>query len=213
MDAQTIIDEVSAQLNDEGLTTWTEEKLLRYITTGIQAITFVRPDAYSLVDSVQLAAGSKQDLPAGYRRLVEVKRNLGTDGNTPGRPINNVEEDAHDLFELAPESPAAVVKDYSYDERTPRTFYVYPPNDGTGWVEFSAMRTPPDVTAPEQELVLGDIYRNALVQWVMFRAYSIEVDSASSQQRAQEHEQSFYQMMGVKSQRDVQFSGSVEVEP
>ena len=212
MFAQDIIDEVSKQLNDTAFTTWTEESLLEYITSAQEAVVFYRPDEYSLVTTLQLAAGSKQDLPTAARRLLDVKRNMGADGLTPGRPINNVEEEALDLFEIAPESPSAVTKDFSYDERTPRTFYVYPPSDGTNYIELSYSRTPPVVTAGGEELVVSDIYRNPVIQWVMFRAYSIEGDSASSQQRAQEHEASFYQMMGIKFQRDVQYSPSVEVQ-
>jgi hypothetical protein len=212
MQAQDIIDEVSGQLNDTGFITWTEADLLRYITSAQEMIVTMRPDAYSLVTTMLLAVGTKQALPSTALRLLDIKRNMGTDGLTPGRPINAVEEDALDLFQIGVESNSAVTKDFSYDERTPNDFYVYPPSDGTGYIEMSISRIPPEVTANNQELALKNIYRNHIIQWCMFRAYSIEVDSASSQERAQEHESSFYQMLGVKFQRDVQFSPSVEVQ-
>ena len=76
---------------------------------------------------------------------------------------------------------------------------------------MTVSRTPTRVNDPSDTLVLKDIWRNQIIQWCMFRAYSVEVDSASSQRRAGIHEQSFYNMMGRKFQRDVQFSPSVEV--
>jgi hypothetical protein len=138
---------------------------------------------------------------------------MGTDGLTPGRNVHVVASDAVDLFELFSGVGSAVeITDFSYDERTPDWFFVDPASDGTGHIEISISRIPPNVTTVGQLLVLKDIYRNAVIQWCMYRAYSIEVDSVSSQRRAATHEVSFYGMMGKKIQRDVQFSPSPEAQ-
>lgn len=212
MQAQEIIDEVSKQLNDTAFVTWTEASLREYITSAEQAIVNLRPDAFSTVTTMQMAVGAKQTIPTNALRLLDVKRNMGTDGNTPGRPVNAVEEEAVDLFELTEEAASVAIKDFSYDERVGDVFYVYPPSDGTGWLEIAISQIPPNITFNQQTLSVSDIYRNAVVQYVMFRAYSIEIDSVSSRQRASEHLANFYQLMGAKFQRDVQFSPSVEVQ-
>ena len=214
MDAQDIIDEVSGQLNDVGLVTWTQASLIKYINSAQEAIVLLRPDAFSEVTLMVLGIGSKQTLPATALRLLDIKRNMGTDGLTPGRSVLAIDEESLDLFAFSHTAgtPAPVIKNFSYDEKTPNTFYVDPPADGTTQIELSVSRVPTEVTVPADTLVLKDIYRNPIIQWCMFRAYSIEVDSRSSQQRAAKHETTFYQLMGKKFQRDITFSPSVEVQ-
>lgn len=212
--ASEIISEVSKQLNDVGQVTWTETSLLEYITSAQEMIVSIRPDAYSVVTTMQMTAGSKQDIPSSALRLLDVIRNMGSGGTTPGRAVLPVEKEALDLFAFNwnADTQESEVKNYTYDEKTPGVFYVDPPSDGTGWLELAISRVPPKIDQTIDPLVVKDIYRNHIIQWVMFRAYSIEVDSLSSQRRAAVHEQSFYQMMGQKFQRDVLFSGSKEIE-
>jgi len=214
MIASDITLEVSSQLNDSDRITWPEDALHKYLTTAEEMIVTIRPDSYSGIATMQMVAGSKQSIPATALRLLDIKRNMGADGLTPGRVVLVTDNDSLDLFESSwnAATQVAAVYNFIYDEKTPDTFYVDPPSDGTGWLEVSISQIPPQVTAEGQTLVLKDIYRNALIQWCMFRAYSIEVDSASSQQRAAKHEKSFYQIMGKKFQRDVLFSPSPEAQ-
>lgn len=212
--ASDIITEVGRQLNDVNQITWSESAIIDYINSAQQMIVSIRPDAYSIVTSMQMDAGSKQSLPVEAIRLLNVSRNLGADGLTPGRVVHACEIEALDLFDFDwnTDAQVAAVKNYTYSEKTPNTFYVDPPSDGTGYIEISISRVPPAIIANYETLALKDIYENHIIQWCMFRAYSIEVDSASSQQRAAKHEQSFFTMMGRKFQRDVLFSPSVELK-
>jgi hypothetical protein len=205
---------VSSQLNDVDRITWLEDALHEYLTTAEEQIVSIRPDSYSVVTTMQMVAGTKQSLPATALRLLDIKRNMGSDGLTPGRAVLVTDNDSLDLFEAGWNTAAQVAAIYNfiYDERTPNTFYVDPPSDGNGHLEISVSQIPPQITSENQPLVVKDIYRNALIQWCMFRAYSIEVDSASSQQRAAKHEKSFYIMMGKKFERDIIFSPSPEAE-
>jgi hypothetical protein len=212
--ASEIISELGKQLNDVDQVTWTEASLIEYINSAQEMIVSIRPDAYSVITTMQMAAGSKQTIPSSALRLVDVKRNMGTDGNTPGRVVLPTEADALDLFQFNwnAATQVEVVKNFFYDERTPNSFYVDPPSDGTGYLEVAISRVPTKVTAAGDTLVLKDIYRNHIVQWCMFRAYSIEVDSVASRDRANNHQGAFYAMMGRKFERDAQFSPSEEVQ-
>jgi hypothetical protein len=214
MDAQSIVDEVSKQLNDVNQTTWTLTSLFEYIDSAQQMIVSIRPDANSVIGTMQMAVGTKQTIPAAAIRLLEVKRNMGSDGLTPGSSIDACDHDSLDLFnsDWHSASGVAAVDNFAYDEKTPKNFYVDPPSDGTGHIEISYSQSPTVITDVGNTLDLDDIYKNAIIQWCMFRAYSIEVDSRSSQNRAAVHEQSFYQMMGRKFKRDVQFSPSEEIK-
>lgn len=214
MNAQEIIDEVSAQLNDISFITWTEATLIKYINSAQKMIASIRPDASSTTATMIMVVGTKQTMPTAALRLLEITRNMGSDGLTPGRAVNASDHDAFRLFNSSWHTATAVaeVKNFAYNEKTPDIFYVDPPSDGTGYIEMAYSIVPTVVTANGDTLSLKDIYKNHIVQWCMFKAYSIEVDSASSQRRASVHEQSFYQMMGKKFQRDVQFSPSEEMK-
>jgi len=213
MNAQEVIDEVSKQLNDASLTTWTESSLIEYINSAQEAIASIRPDASSTITTMQMVAGSKQTIPTSGLRLLEVIRNMGS-GSTPGRTIRPADHDSISLFNSAwhSQTQVAEIKNFAYNEKNPDTFYVDPPSDGTEFIEISISVVPLAVDFAVDDLALKDIYRNHIVQWCMFRAYSIEVDSASSQRRASAHKESFYELMGKKFQRDVMYSPSLEVE-
>lgn len=214
MQAQDIINETSSQLNDEGFVTWTEADHLRYISSAENVIVSLRPDAYSQITTMQLAAGALQTVPSTALRLLDIKRNMGSDGSTPGRIVRVVDEDSLDLFDFNWNNATQVaeIKSFTYDERVPNNFYVDPPSDGTGYIEIAISRVPPVVSASSQTLVLKDIYKDHIIQWVMFRAYSVEVDSAISRARAADHLDTFFNLMGRKFVRDVQFSSSAEVQ-
>lgn len=214
--ASDIVAELGKQLNDINQVTWTDESIAEYINSAQQMIVSIRPDAYSIVTTMQLAAGTKQSLPAGATRLLNVKRNMGTDGLTPGRAVISSEMESLDLFNFNWHfaTQESVIKNFSYNEKSPMTFYVDPPSDGLGWIELSVARVPVTITSPTalQNLSVEDIYYNHVIQWCMFRAYSIEIDSVSSQQRAGYHYQNFMDMMGQKFTKDIIYSPSVEVE-
>jgi len=212
--ASTIITEVSEQLNDTDFITWTESMLIGYINSAQRAIASVRPDASTVTESFQLAAGTKQDLPAAALRLLEVTRNMGFDGSTPGQSIRGTDYESLSLFNRnwheAPQ--ATVVNNFTYSEKTPRIFYVDPPADGTRWVEIHYSVLPANISASFETLALKDIYQNHIVQWCMFKAYSVEADSAISRQRALEHQTTFWNMLGRKFGRDAMYSPSEEVQ-
>ena len=213
MIAQDIIDEVSKQLNDVAQVTWTEPSLLEYINSAQEAIASIRPDASSSIVTMKMVTGTKQTIPTNSLRLLEVIRNMG-DGSTPGRVIRVVDSDSISLFNSNWHSQTVTVeiKNYAYNEKNPNTFYVDPPSDGSEFIEISVSLSPVRVNDGQDALVLKDIYRNHVIQWCMFRAYSIEVDSQSSQNRARKHEESFYQLMGKKFERDIIYSPSAEIQ-
>lgn len=214
--ASEVIAELGRQLNDVDQVTWTTSSLVDYMNSAQQIISSMRPDAFSIIEVVQLQAGSKQALPASGRRLLDIKRNMGTDGLTPGRIVDVMEEDAIDLFDYGWQTNTQTqeILNYHYNERVPDIYYVDPPSDGFGWVEVYMSVIPtiiPDPPTLGFVLDASDIYRNQVIQWCMYRAYSIEIDSISSQQRATYHYNQFMNMMQEKFGAEVQFSPSEEV--
>ena len=177
-----LIDEVGAILQDTGHAKWNVEDLRKWLNAGQRAIVAAKPTAYVVNDSVQLAAGTKQTLPAGSALLMEVTRNMGTNGTTPGRVPSFVLREVIDR-----ENPnwhrataKAEVEHFVYDaEKDPLHYYVYPPQPATGrgYLELIRSENPPEVGEGEP-IALDDSYANALHDYMLYRAYSVDAEYA-----------------------------------
>lgn len=111
------------------------------------------------------------------------------------------------------------VDDYTYDPRNPQVFYVDPPNDGTGAVRAVyaaypvALETLTELTDDveawgAQELPVSDAYIDALVNFVLHRAYLKEAEWALDPARARSHLELYLELIGVKAAQDVEFSNA-----
>jgi hypothetical protein len=77
--------------------------------------------------AVQLAVGTKQALADPAFQLIDIKRNMGTDGNTPGRAIRVVTRELMDGMDpnwhAGPRS--SITQNFIYDPQQPKTYYVF----------------------------------------------------------------------------------------
>lgn len=158
-------------------TRWTEVELVRYINLGQRAIASYVPHAGSRVDSIQLSGGTRQDLtivPAARIKtsdgstavdtygisIMNVVRNMGTDGQTPGKVIRKVDSYTLDTVDEDWHTRTGTPRKFISDGKSPRTFWVSPgaPAPATPtWVEVQWIAEParvPDGGAPGAELYL-----------------------------------------------------------
>lgn len=193
---------------------WRAEELLDWLNDGQRTVVFYRPDASTTISSFPLVTGTKQSLPTNGLRLVEVIRNMGVDGNTPGKPIRFVNRDELDLLNPNWHTDAGVteVDVYMYDGRAPKTFYVYPPQPAAPrQIEAAITFTPADVRVNgvngqtvSDAIVLDDIYQTGLVDYIIYRA--LAKDSAYQDvAKSQNHWQNFAQSLGIKVDIDRAF--------
>ena len=89
-------------------------------------------------------AGTRQSLPPDGVQLLDVVRNL------PGRAVRIVMREILDaqLPDWHSDAATTVVKHFCYSEQNLKTFYVYPPNTGTGTVELVYSAAPQDAKYP-----------------------------------------------------------------
>lgn len=143
-------------------TRWPEIELVVYANYAQRAIAKYLPQAGSRVDAIKLAPGTKQDLtrvlaanilpgdgstPADVSgiALLDVIRNMGPNGQTPGRVIRLIDRYTKDTNDpLWHTKTGAEIREYIYDKQTPRVLYVVPgvPSSGAVWVELSWMAEP-----------------------------------------------------------------------
>lgn len=160
-----LIGRVSDSLTDTNpqFTRWAEPVLIGWLNEAQLVIAKYLPFSCSRVDSVRLAPGTRQSIATiaqthiipgdgsaaaavNGNALLAVVRNMGATGTTPGRAIRIVDQDVLDAsnpdWHIA--TPAAVVRQYTFDPRTPKSFYVSPPVHPTTqcWVELSFMADP-----------------------------------------------------------------------
>ena len=200
----TILGRASIILQDTTNIRWPEDELLAWLNDGQREIVLRKPDSYAKsVATVLTASETKQSLPADGIQLLDIVRNLGIAGTTPGRAVTRTER--YILDSQRPnwntETGSSVVKHYMFDERNPKVFYVYPPQPAAspGYVEVVYSAAPTDLATSAATITLDDIYSSALLDYVLYRAYSKDADIApSAPQRAVGHYQAFLQSVSGK---------------
>ena len=204
--AQSIIRRCVETLQDNTSIRWPVSELVRYLNDAQREVILYRPDAAVTNASVPLVAGSRQNLPVGGTKLVEVVRNsAGT--KRAVRMVNREILDAQ-LPGWHAQAGVTEILHYMYDPREPRVFYVYPPAAVTGAaVELSYASRPADIAEPSEgalytsvtgNLGIPDIYGNAVQDYVLYRAYTKDSEYAGNAARAQAHYGAFANALGVE---------------
>lgn len=204
--AMDVMERVATTLQDEDSVRWPAAELHNYLNDGLREIVTLKPNALSTTVNLELVAGTKQVLPATYTVLSRVSRNM-TDASTGSTAIRAL--DSRSIMDsmvpgwqdasIVPN--AAKVVHVIHDMADPNVFYVVPGNDGNGMIEAVVgvlptaspvpASSPGSISSYTDDLDMPDIYMNALVDYLLFRAYSKDARIAGSSARAQAHYQLF----------------------
>lgn len=197
--AQTILQDVTG-------IRWVADELLGWLNDGQREIVLYKPNAFVRNTSVRLVGGTKQSLPADGVQLVDVVRNMGQNGNTPGRAIRITMREILDsqVPDWHAASPDPQVKHYMFTPLDPKNYYVYPPQPAAGqnYVELIYGASPTDATL-NSTITLDDIYQNVLLDYILFRAYSKDTEFAADQKRAADHQNAYLTALGAKAKVEV----------
>ena len=202
-----LLDRIRDTLQDTTSVRWTEAELLRYINDAQREIVNFRPESSATTTNVQLVTGTKQTLPSGGLRLIKITRNMSdaSGGATGKRAIrlvnvdilNTQEPDWHDG---TISTHGTTVKHYVFDDDDPRNYYVYPGVSGNAYVEIVYSAAPTDLSAASSTISIDDIYGNAIIDFVLYKAYLKDAEYAGNQQRASTHYQLFTASIGQGNQ-------------
>lgn len=173
--ASEIIAEAAEILHDESNVRHKATTMLRWLNAGQRDLVIMKPAANTKNIVVPLSAGTKQSLPVGGLLLLDMTRNMGANGSTPGRVPRFIERALIDRENRNwhRDAPNAEVLHYVYDDKDPLNYYVYPaqPATGRGQVELIYSAAPAKILLSTQAIGLDDIYANALVVYLLSRAY------------------------------------------
>jgi hypothetical protein len=207
-------------LQDVGSVRWTAPELLMWLNDGLREIALRKPNATAEAVELPLQKGTYQRLPEAYQSLLSINRNLGTldasvAGRAGGRIVTQVQRDVMDAIQPGWQNPgvmpySAQVVNYIKEISDPAGFYVVPGNDGNGIVEATVSRLPAEVPSPAEDVGnadaytavvdIRDIYRNALLDYMLYRAFSKDMNIVGGSQRAAMHYQQFAESLGIKTQ-------------
>lgn len=190
-------------LKDEGNDYWSEPDLVNFYNRSASAVVSLRPDANTVNSVIKLAAGASQTIPSRGNKLIDVIRNMGTDGETPGVAITATDKQLMGLYE--PSWPTATQDDEvrNWASVSGRRFVVYPPNDGNGHVEIVMAETPPQINHDggglwEVALVgVEDEYVNAVFYHMMFLSHSKDGDLPGDENLARHYYGLFQAALGI----------------
>lgn len=190
----SVIAKVQTILQDATGIRWPDTELLGWLNDGQREIVLYKPNAFVKNIATRLVAGTKQGLPADGVQLIDVVRNMGTDGVTPGRSVRITMREVLDsqIPNWHADTPSSAVKHYMYSMLDPKNFYVFPPQPaaGQGYVELIYGASPTDATLVST-ITLDDIYQTILVDYMLYRAYSKDTEFAADQNRASAHQSAY----------------------
>jgi hypothetical protein len=189
--AQSILDAAVVILQDKTGVRWPAGELLPWLNDGQREIVLLKPSAYSINTPIALATGTRQRIPANGIQLLDVVRNIGQ-GDVPGRAVRLIAREILDAQLPGWHSldPQDEIKHYTYTVDDPKSFYVYPPANGVNRLEIVYSAAPPEVSAA-QAISVDDIFKQCLIDYVLYRAYSKDAEYAGNAGRAGAHYQAF----------------------
>lgn len=208
-----LLKQVRNTMIDAGAVRWTWLELQEWVNAAYREIAAKRPDSCSYAIAFNCVAGVRQDLLKQLpqtQRLLEVTRNTAADSRKGVVAL----VDRQALGAVRPfwpsEDETLDIQNYMYDPRLPTEFMVYPPAKAGAQLEVLYVQLPVMHSLTEQQLAggasdtirLDDCYVNAIMDYVLFRAFTKDAGAQGDAQRAMAHFQSFQSSMGDKSAAD-----------
>lgn len=182
-------------------------ELLGWLNDGQREVVLHKPESCVKNESVALTVGAtKQTIPATGIMLMDVTRNMGSAGSTPGKAVRLVSRDVLDAQRPdwhSDANAAGAIQHFMYDPRDPKTYYVYPKAPATAhYLEVVYSSAPVDCATTAATIGIDDIYANALVDYVLYRAYSKDAEYAQNANLAIAHYTAFANALGIKTQNE-----------
>jgi hypothetical protein len=165
-----IITGARRKLHDEDSSAyrWSDADLLAYAGQAQREVVKAKPDENPVRVSLQLIAGlTVQDiLPAAGWQLLDIVRNMGSDGETPGPAIPYIERAELDRQDRKWHSsaPSSEVWNWTRDRTDNKKFYVYPRVHLSTpvYVEMVYSAIPALFLQTVDALVISDIHQTAM---------------------------------------------------
>jgi len=210
--AQDVIDQARFALHDTDPATyrWSDVELLDYLSAAQRKIVSLIPESNVVEEVVTTTAGkARQTLPTNGIKFFKCSTNYADNGVTAQAQLRYVEKDALDTWdpdwEVSSSAPSANFhKHFCHDKREPSVYYLYPVANTATKVGVIFSKIPTSVSDITDELSLDDEYFDAMVAYVLFRAYAKEGRYTLPSNEKQMYWNQFLQMLGMQSAAEEQ---------
>lgn len=207
--ASAVITRAATLLQDTANIRWSQAELLDYLNDGQREIAVFKPNSSVIRSNFYLAPGTRQTLPVNALILIDVTRNLGTNGDTPGDAIRVISREVLDAAYPnwhSPTNSSNKVKNYYYSVLDPKSFYVYPYQTGGTYIEVIFGAVPEAITSTAGGISVDDIFVPALVNYVLYRAYAKDSEFAANGAASQSYYQMFVTQVNGKASTEIAHS-------
>lgn len=206
--SQDLINELRmTQLNDPDATTWSDTLMIIALNQALKTLVLVRPDATAKIATITLKEGSRQFIPLDGVRLLSVVRNINSD-NTIGIAVRLVQRE--DMDSMSPDWHAAngtVVREYMFDSRSPKHFYIYPcvPVGKKLEIEYSSHVNEVTLSNIKDPLPVDAMFSQPLQELILYVLLSGDSSNGTS---GAAHLQTAMDLLGVKDKADERVSSA-----
>lgn len=198
-----LLNRASIELTDTQRIGWGIEDLISYYNSALSAIATARPDIFIKTQSFSCAAGTRQTVPAGTIKLIDIERNTHT-----GKSIRYVAR--ADLESLIPgwasSSGGEEAELYIHEPTNITAFWLYPGVKEGVSIELVLSILPTHLTKAMVEsgatVQVDERYITPCLDWIMYRAFMRDSEVTTNASRGQLHLQSFTQALSVGTESD-----------
>jgi len=226
--AKDVLGRASTILSDASGKRWLFTELLDWLNDAMREVTIQAPHAVSKSVVLTLIPGTRQVLDPQYSAMLRVNCNVTATGEVISARGNTITPIAREILDASiPGWQNTVTLPYQIevahvidDPALPREYYVAPGNTGTGKIEAVVAKRPSVIVGPANPLVLAgyttvvdmdDMYLNAIVDYVLSRAFSKDIQVPGAPQRAMAHYQQFAQTFGIDMQNEASINPNTRV--
>ena len=195
------------QLNDPDATTWPDSTLIVALNEALRMLVLVRPDVSSKFATIIALEGSRQFIPEDGIRLLRVVRNINAD-DTIGQAVRLVQQE--DMDSMSPSwhtTQGYIVKEYMFDARTPKYFYIYPSVTPGQKIEIEYSSHVPLVNEMNvaNAMPVSEIFSQPLQELMLYKLLSGDATNGSS---GTDHLRVAMELLGVKDTADERVSSA-----
>ena len=185
-----------------------DDDLLKYVNAARRAFAVARPSAYDTTADIDLVAGAVQTVPAACAIFYGLVGAVS--GTAMAGAVTPVEAEYLDAIEPGwRAATAGAPVHYTYDERTPRVFEVYPPAAAGQKVRYRFSAIPVDLATGGQLSGPESLVYEALVSFAVGRSLMDDSESPENMQVAMVHMQAFASITGANLRSLIAMSPNV----
>jgi len=203
--ALSIITEASTILGDSSNVRWSQSDLLGYLNDAqLEAVTLA-PKVNPVRVTVQLLPGITQELPDDAILLLDIFWNMGANGLTIGQSITvtNIDVMRKRRPNWTTDTASGIVQTYMYDEKDPVHYSVWPPQPNPAWyidINYSAVPVAIPDYGPSTTITIDDYWKNALLSFVLYRAFSKDAAVPAMAERRDANYKQFLQDLEIAAE-------------